>query len=77
MRLLGFSWAAFTSGTVRDAASELLATQRGDGGWAQLDTLGSDAYATGQAVYALHEAGQLRPGGTSERCTLPAAKPAC
>src|SRR4029434_10904800 len=37
----------------------LLSVQRGDGGWAQLDTLPSDAYATGQALYALDVAGRL------------------
>src|SRR5262249_37171784 len=31
----------------------LLQRQRGDGGWAQLPTLDSDAYATGQALFAL------------------------
>ena len=32
-------------------------TQRSDGGWAQLASLRSDAYATGEALAALREAG--------------------
>ena len=40
--------------------SRLLALQRHDGGWAQLPTMMSDAYATGQALYALR-AGGLSP----------------
>ena len=36
---------------------ELLKTQRADGGWAQLASLDSDAYATGTALVALHQAG--------------------
>jgi hypothetical protein len=31
--------------------------QREDGGWAQTPDLVSDAYATGQALFALHELG--------------------
>jgi len=42
---------------VRQAASTLLARQRADGGWAQRDGLESDAYATGQALFALAVAG--------------------
>ena len=34
-------------------AKALVAEQQPDGGWAQLPTLSSDAYATGQAIYAL------------------------
>jgi ankyrin repeat protein len=60
MRLLGLTWAEASSGSIRDAAAQLSAAQRPDGGWAQLETLPSDAYATGQALYALHTAGQLR-----------------
>src|SRR5262249_3104421 len=30
-----------------------------DGGWSQLDSLESDAYATGSALVALHQAGGL------------------
>ena len=44
---------------VRLAADELVRTQREDGGWGQLDTLDSDAYATGSALVALHQAGGL------------------
>lgn len=42
---------------IRGAAQELLQTQRADGGWAQLANLESDAYATGTALVALHQAG--------------------
>ncbi len=35
--------------------------QRADGGWSQIPTLASDAYATGQALTALAESGALKP----------------
>jgi ankyrin repeat protein len=38
-------------------ARELKATQQPDGGWASLDGRSSDAYATGEALWALHDAG--------------------
>jgi len=50
---------------IADAAKDLLSKQRADGGWAQLDSgepagaTESDAYATGSALVALHEAGGL------------------
>ncbi len=37
-------------------AGELKATQRTDGGWASLDGRSSDAYSTGEALWALHNA---------------------
>jgi hypothetical protein len=40
-------------------AKELLAQQNADGGWSQLATLQSDAYATGEALFALHVAGRI------------------
>ena len=44
---------------IRRAAQELLQSQRADGGWAQLPELETDAYATGAALVALHQAGGL------------------
>ncbi len=41
------------------AIEALLQSQRRDGGWGQLDALDSDAYATGSALVALHQAGGL------------------
>ncbi|MBI4903193.1 MAG: ankyrin repeat domain-containing protein [Acidobacteria bacterium] len=51
--LLGLYWACAKADVVEKAARELAKTQRSDGGWAQLPTMGTDAYATGEAVYAL------------------------
>ena len=59
MRVLGLSWADTEAKALARAADELAAKQRPDGGWAQLDTLSSDSYATGQALYALSTAGRL------------------
>jgi len=59
MRLLGLAWAKADASLIRAAAQRLLNEQRADGGWSQLLTLGSDAYATGETLYALHETGML------------------
>lgn len=58
-QLLGLGWAAADKGAIQHAARALIAEQRADGGWAQLPTLASDAYATGQALVALRESGAL------------------
>jgi ankyrin repeat protein/mono/diheme cytochrome c family protein len=60
-RILGLQWAGGRRETIKKAAADLLASQRPDGGWAQLSTLASDAYATGQAMVALQESGALEP----------------
>jgi len=44
---------------VKDAVRDLVEARREDGGWAQLKTLESDAYATASALVALHEAGGM------------------
>lgn len=59
-KLLGLHWAGESPKRLQKAADQLLARQRADGGWAQLPKLGTDAYATGQALFALHHAG-IRP----------------
>jgi hypothetical protein len=56
-RLLGLTWARAPSAERRLAVGKLLAAQRADGGWAQLPWRDSDAYATGQVLVALREAG--------------------
>ncbi len=61
MRLLGLAASGAPEGEVRSAARALAAAQRADGGWGQLDTLPPDAYATGQAIYALRTAGRMGP----------------
>lgn len=60
-RLLGLTWGGAPR-QVRDAAvRELLTAQRDDGGWAQLPSMSSDAYATGAVLVALHQGG-IRAG---------------
>lgn len=59
-QLLGLSWAGESRTRLDTLARQLGAKQRKDGGWAQLDSIESDAYATGQALFALHEAGQMK-----------------
>jgi ankyrin repeat protein len=56
-QLLGLIWTGGTSADIARAAAEVKAMQRADGGWAQLDQLAPDAYATGVAMYALAESG--------------------
>ena len=61
MRLLGLAWTAAGKAEVQTAARALMAQQRPDGGWAQNPNLQSDAYATGESLYALRESGALTP----------------
>jgi hypothetical protein len=58
-QLLGLTWAGGKKDTIRKAARGLVSEQRPDGGWAQIPTLESDAYATGQALVALNDSGTL------------------
>ncbi len=60
-RLLGLGWAGANTNVLKQAVDELIRNQRGDGGWAQLPGLESDAYATGQALYALRTGGGMSP----------------
>lgn len=55
-QLFGLVWAG-NQEMARPAAGSLLQEQRPDGGWSQTPLLPSDAYATGQALAALYEAG--------------------
>jgi hypothetical protein len=56
-QLLGLGWSKAEPESVTKAVTNLAGEQREDGGWAQLPTLESDAFATGLALFALHEGG--------------------
>jgi squalene cyclase len=68
-RLLGLKEAGADAKEISAAAWELLQKQRADGGWSQLDssTSVSDAYATGAALVALHQAGNLKTNSPAYR----------
>lgn len=66
-QLLGLAWAGDSKDLLKKLATELLAEQRKDGGWAQLPTMTSDAYATGQALAALHRSGAVAAAGPDYR----------
>jgi ankyrin repeat protein len=54
-QLLGLFWTGADQEVRKNAARQLLAEQREDGGWAQLFGLASDAYSTGEVLFALRE----------------------
>jgi ankyrin repeat protein len=56
-RLLGLAWAGRNPDAIQQAERELLAKQRPDGGWSDLDSMASSAFATGKSLYALQVAG--------------------
>ena len=58
-QLLGLTWCNANKIFIVQQAKKLLAAQHEDGGWSQLDSLKTDAYATGQSLYALNQSGQL------------------
>ncbi len=58
-RLLGLGWGGASPSVIRREAKALAAMQRADGGWSQLPAMASDAYATGQALFALGSAGKM------------------
>ncbi len=58
-RLWALQAAGVAEKDLRPAVQELVRSQRPDGGWGQTDARDSDAYATGTALVALHQAGGL------------------
>jgi hypothetical protein len=55
MQLLALQWAGRPPAVTDARVRELLAQQHDDGGWPQTPNLASDAYGTGQAIYALSQ----------------------
>jgi hypothetical protein len=58
-QLQGLAWSQADRRAISTRVAVIVAEQRADGGWAQFSTLPSDAYATGQALVALHQAGGI------------------
>ncbi|MBI1899972.1 MAG: hypothetical protein HYS13_02505 [Planctomycetia bacterium] len=58
-RVLGLKWTSADPEKIGAAADELWRLQRDGGGFAQLPDMQPDAYATGQALAALQDAGQV------------------
>ena len=56
-RLRALHVAGAPDAAIRQAAQELLQSQRADGGWEQLPDMKTDAYATATALVALYQAG--------------------
>ncbi len=64
-QLLGLHWCGATPVEMEPMVKRLLSCQHADGSWSQLSTMHGDAYATGQALYALAESGVVK---TSDEC---------
>jgi ankyrin repeat protein len=58
-RLLGLAWGGASTPVIREEVKSLATLQRADGGWSQLPAMESDAYATGEALFALGSAGRM------------------
>jgi prenyltransferase beta subunit len=59
-QLLGMQWCGSDNSLKIKVAEKLKSMQNTDGGWSQLPTMKSDAYATGQALYVLSESEMIR-----------------
>src|SRR5260370_18283685 len=55
-RLTGLVWSGKYKDAAQKAMHDLIATQRSDGGWADIDTTPSTAFATGRPLVALQTA---------------------
>jgi len=61
MQLIGLECAGVDQAILHRLAKAIAATQRADGGWSQRAEFTSDAYATGQTLYALASTRMIAP----------------
>jgi ankyrin repeat protein len=66
-KLLGLVWSRVPTPEISVQSKRVVALQRQDGGWGQLPTMASDAYATGEALYALHASGLAAASGVYQK----------
>lgn len=67
MQLMAAHWGGAPRAKVESLGGALVAMQRPDGGWPQNPNLASDAYATGETLWALGESGVLTPSSAAYR----------
>jgi len=60
MQLMAAHWGGASRAKVETLGRALVGMQRADGGWSQNANLTSDAYATGESLWALAESGALK-----------------
>ena len=60
MQILGLHWSPGSEDKMRAVAKTMIAAQNPDGGWGQNPNLPSDAYATGETLWALQETHSLK-----------------
>jgi hypothetical protein len=60
-QLAGLQWCGSSTDLKAKVFEKLKSMQNKDGGWSQLPTLKSDAYATGQTLFAMYESGMAKP----------------
>src|SRR5438477_19792 len=65
-KLIGLASAGASADDLQRASVDLVALQRPDGGWPQIPGYQSDAYSTGEALVALHDAG----GSAGDRASV-------
>ena len=66
-RVWGLAQDKAATDAVQSVLDQLLQRQREEGGWGQLPDMPSDAYATGQAIFVLREAGLSRDNARLRR----------
>jgi ankyrin repeat protein len=56
-KLIGLAWAGVDKDAIRKAVRDVQALQRADGGWSDMPSMESSAFATGKALVSLQAAG--------------------